>query len=156
VPSPACSWWASGASSGERSPGVATVGLSTFAVAGLLNACPADLPGESTTWHGVVHGIGFISTMLAILLGFTASGLALRDNPDWRHWRLLGWLPVLFGVMALTKLGLPGDTGWYLFLVLAFGWFTAIGTRLYQLARRDTARTPAGTQAATAQAPGLL
>lgn len=134
---------------------VATFGLGLFTVAGALNACPTDLPGEPATWHGTAHQIGFMVTMLSILIGFSASGLALRDNPDWRGWRLLGFTPVLLLLIAFTGLGLPGDTSWYVFLVIAFGWFAAMGVRLLQVQRFSTEREPSPAMAQAA-APGLL
>lgn len=133
---------------------VATGGLGVFALAGLFNAFTTDLPGEPITWHGWLHGFGFLGTMLGMLIGFTASGLALRDNPDWRGWQLMGAVPVLLVVTAFTGLGLPGDTSWYVFLVLGFGWFSVMGLRLHQIAARDE---PAPTRAGvTAASPGML
>lgn len=133
--------------------GIATFGLLLFAFAGLLNACKTDLPHEAATWHGVAHGIGFMLTMLGILIGFSASGLALRGNDDWRGWRLMGLTPVLLLVIAFTSLGMPGDTSWYVFLVIGFGWFSVMGGRLWYLAgtRRTVSR-----DLAPAAAPGLL
>ena len=132
---------------------VATTGLGLFAVAGVLNAFPTDQTGEPSTWHGWLHGFGFLGTMLGALIGFTAAGLALRGNPAWRGWRLMGAVPGVLLLIGFTGLGLPGDTSWYPFLVLVFGWFSVMGWRLLQLCA-PVQRAPAPTP--TAASPGLL
>lgn len=134
---------------------VATVGLGTFALAGLFNACPTDLPGEPHTWHGTVHLVGFVLTMLGMLVGYSAAGLALRGNPDWRGWRWLGWTPALLLLIAFTNLGLTGERGWFVFLVVGFGWSCPMGLRLLQL-DRVASPAPAGVPLTDAASPGLL
>jgi hypothetical protein len=134
---------------------VATAGFGLFMAGALLNIAPTDLPGEPSTWHGVTHDVGFLMVLLSTVIAFSASGLALRGNPDWRRWRLLGWTPVALFAIAATGAGLPGDLGFYLFLVIALGWYAIMGGRLLMLdraqgSRRATARVP------DAAAPGLL
>ena len=120
---------------------VATAGLSLFSVAMFLSAVPGDLPGEKTSWHGDVHDFGFLCFLVSMVVGFSASGLALRGNPDWRGWRLFGWAPVVLFVVAITNAGLPGDVGFGLFLVLGLSWYGFMGSHLLALSR--TAAEPA-------------
>jgi Protein of unknown function (DUF998) len=134
---------------------VATAGLALASVGPLLNVCQTDLPGEPTTWHGTAHGIGFLIFLLSIPIAFAASGLALRDNPDWRGWRLLGWTPVVLVLIAFTGAGLPGDVSFYVFLAVAFGWYAAMGARLLALDRATSDQLVA-SPVPDAAAPGLL
>lgn len=53
---------------------IATGGLGVFAVAGLFNAFTTDLPGESISWHGWLHGFGFLGTLLGMLVGSQRPG----------------------------------------------------------------------------------
>ena len=41
-------------------------------------------------------------------------------------------------VIAFTGVGLPGDVSFYVFLVIAFGWYAAMGARLLVLDRAPT------------------
>jgi hypothetical protein len=135
--------------------GVATAGFCLFVIGVLVNIAPTDLPGEPTTWHGNAHVIGFLITVLGMVIAYSASGLALRGNPAWRHWRLLGWTPVLMVLIFLGGGLLPGDLGFCLFLAVGFGWFTVMGGRLLAVDRaaRDDRAVAALPDAA---APGLL
>ena len=137
------------------SGGVATVGFGLFTLGMLLNVGQTDLGEEPLTWHGTMHGIGFVMTLLSMAIAFSASGLALRDNPDWRGWRLLGWTPLPMVVIAFTGAGLPGDTGFYLFLAVGFGWYAVMGARMLALDRSVSEPRVASAVPNTA-APGLL
>jgi hypothetical protein len=134
---------------------VATAGFALASLGPLLNVCETDLPGEPSTWHGTAHGIGFAIFLLSIPIAFGASGLALRGNPSWRGWRLLGWTPIVLLVIAFTGVGLPGDVSFYVFLVIAFGWYAAMGARLLVLDRAPTDHRVA-SPVPEAAAPGLL
>lgn len=134
---------------------VATAGFGLFIVAVLVNISPTDLPGEPATWHGNAHDIGFLVVLLSMAIAYSASGLALRGNPAWRGWRLLGWTPLLLLVIAFTGAGLPGELGFYLFLVVAFGWYTLMGGRLLAVDRATSDRRVA-VQVHDAASPGLL
>jgi Protein of unknown function (DUF998) len=68
----------------RRSGMVATVALGMFAVAAVFNAMPTDPPGEPQSWHGILHGIGFLMTMLGALAGFVVVGLSVRGASGWR------------------------------------------------------------------------
>lgn len=135
----------------RRAGRVATVALTAYVASFALLAFPTDVESETPqTWHGWLHGIGFVALLLSMFVGYASTGLALRGNHDWHGWRLLlgGW-PVLLLVAMFTGFGLPGDTGWYLFLVLAFAWPAVAGARLRQLAQDAPPghRRPAGRTA---------
>lgn len=113
---------------------VATVGLGSVAVSGLFSAFPTDLPGEATSWHGVLHGIGFVLLMLGCAVAFLGSGLALRSAPSWRgYWVYsLANLPLAIAVSAaLTPFG---QVGFYGLVFVLLAWFGVMGYRLRQLA----------------------
>ena len=134
--------------------GVATAGFSLFVIGVLVSIALTDLPGEPTTWHGNAHVIGFLIAVLGMVIAYSASGLALRGNPDWRHWRLLGWTPVLMVLIFLGGGLLPGDVGFCLFILVGFGWFTVMGGRLLAVDR--AARDDRAVALPEAAAPGLL
>ena len=122
----------------RRASRIATVALAVYVASFVLLAFPTDVRTESpVSWHGWLHGFGFIGLLLSMLVGYAAAGAALRGNDDWRGWRAVaGWWPVLLVLAMFTGFGLPGDTGWYLFLVLAFAWPAIVGLRLVRLAAR--------------------
>ena len=115
---------------------IATPALAVYVASFVLLAFPTDVRTEEpVTWHGWLHVAGFVGLLLSMLVGYAASGAALRGNEDWRGWRaVIGWWPLLLVLTMFTGLGLPGDTGWYLFLVLAFAWPAIVGLRLVRLA----------------------
>jgi uncharacterized protein DUF998 len=114
---------------------VATLALGAFGLAGLLNAFPTSLPGEPGGIANTLHTIGFIATMLGALIGIAAAGLALRGAPSWRGWWIYSVLtPPAVLVCFINPLGLPGDSPFYVGLVLMFGWFGAMGARLLRTA----------------------
>ncbi|HZI97498.1 MAG TPA: DUF998 domain-containing protein [Actinomycetales bacterium] len=116
---------------------VATVALGMFGVAGLLNAVPTSLPGEEATLAGTLHFIGFLMTMLGGVVGTLAAGLALRGDPAWRGWWVYSVLtPVGMVASATGLLGTPSDSGFYVLLLLLFGWFGVMGARLYRVTSR--------------------
>jgi hypothetical protein len=133
---------------------VATAGLGLFTLGMLLSAVPGDLPKEAVSWHGNVHDLGFMLFVLSTLVGYSASGLALRGNPAWRGWTLFGWTPLLLVAIAFTNLGLPGDVGFCVFLALGVGWFSVMGGRLLALDREASGHR--GSQLPEAASPGLL
>ena len=134
---------------------VATAGFALFPVAMLLSMFPTDLPGEPTTWRGNVHVFGFLVAVVSAVFGYGGSGLALRGNPAWRGWRLLGWTPALMVVLVVIGDLLPGDLGFYLFVATIFGWYSVMGAHLLALDRAGRDR-PVPAHVPDAAAPGLL
>jgi hypothetical protein len=134
---------------------VATAGLAIFSLGTVMNAGTTDLGDEPATMSGRVHVIGFGLVLLGALVAYPASGLALRGNPAWRHWRLLGWWPVLLVAVAFTNLGLPGDLGFCVFVVLIWVWYALMSGHLLAVDRAGTVR-PVSTPLPNAAAPGLL
>lgn len=93
------------------------------------------VPGP-TSWHGVVHGVSFFAVLFGTVLGMLFGGAALRREPGWRRW---GWSTIAFGcwqVLVFTVGGglLPGDAGFYVFLLGLFGWVFLTGRRLVHAA----------------------
>jgi hypothetical protein len=117
----------------RRSGMVATVALGVFALAGLLNAMPTDLPGEPQSWHGVLHGIGFLMTMLGALVGFVAVGLALRGAGEWDGYTTYSILTTPLAVVIGFGLAFLGQYSFYLMLTIMLIWFGVIGFRMWRL-----------------------
>jgi hypothetical protein len=123
----------------RRSGAVATGGLAAVAASGLFSMFFTDLPGGDTTWHGLLHGIGFLLLMLGSAVAFVASGLALRGPPAWQGYRVfsLATLPLAAVVtVAATPLG---QVAFYLLVTVMLAWFAVMGFRLRQLAGSATA-----------------
>ena len=72
----------------RRLPGiVASAAFGAASLGALLSVFAIDLPGEPASWHGWLHGIGFVLLLLGNLIAFVAAGLGLRDAPGWgRVW----------------------------------------------------------------------
>jgi hypothetical protein len=134
---------------------VATVGLAVLSLGTIMNAGTTDLGDEPSTMSGTVHVTGFALVLIGALFTYPATGLALRGNPDWRCWRLLGWWPVLLVAVAFTNLGLPGDLGFCVFVVLVWVWFALMSGRLLAIERAGRVR-PESAPLPNAAAPGLL
>ena len=134
---------------------VATVGFALFSLGTIMNAGTTDLGDEPATLSGNVHVIGFGLVLLGALVAYAATGLALRGNPAWRGWRLLGWWPVLLFAVAFTNLGLPGDLGFCVFVVLVWVWYALMSWHLRAVDRAATVR-PDSAPLPNAAAPGLL
>ena len=132
---------------------VATVGLAIFSLGTIMNAGTTDLGDEPSTLSGTMHVTGFGLVLLGAKLAYPATGLALRGNPDWRRWRLLGWWPVLLVAVAVTNLGLPGDLGFCMFVVVGT-WYALMGGRLLAVDRAGS--VPRSRAVPNAAAPGLL
>jgi hypothetical protein len=113
---------------------VASIALGAFALAGLLNAMPTDLPAEPPSWHGILHGIGFVLTMLGTLIGFVAAGLALRGAPRWRGYATYSIVTALLAVLAGFALTPLGQYAFYVLLSIMLVWFGVMGFRMRQLA----------------------
>ncbi len=134
---------------------VATVGFAVFSVGTIMNAGTTDLGDEAATLSGTVHVMGFLLVLFGALVAYPASGLALRGNPAWRRWRLLGWWPVLLVAVAFTSLGLPGDLGFCVFVALVWIWYALMGGRLLAVDRAGSAQ-PEPAPLPNAAAPGML
>lgn len=134
---------------------VATVGLAVFSLGTIMNAGTTDLGDEPSTLSGTVHVTGFVLVLLGALVAYPATGLALRGNPAWRRWRLLGWWPVLLFAVAVTNLGLPGDLGFCIFVALVWIWYALMSGHLLAVDRASGVR-PDPAPLPNVAAPGLL
>jgi Protein of unknown function (DUF998) len=112
---------------------VATAGLASVAVSGAVSAFPTDLPGEEMSWHGLLHGIGFILLMLGSAVAFVSAGLALRSAPRWRGYWVYSLLNLPLAVVVSIGLSPLGQVSFYGLVVVILAWFAVMGYRLRQL-----------------------
>ena len=114
---------------------VATGALAVVVLSGALSAFPTDLPGEAASWHGALHGLGFVCLMVGNLIAFIASGLALRGAPDWAGF----WVySVINAPAAVVTLFLPlGQPSFYAAVTLMLAWYAVLGAQLYRLAGKS-------------------
>lgn len=113
---------------------VATIGLGAVALAGVLSAFPTDLPGEPASWHGLLHGIGFLLLMLGNLVAFLAVGLALRGAPSWGRLWIYSLANAAVAVLVAIVLAPLGQVSFYLLLVVLLSWYAVLGARMHRLA----------------------
>ncbi len=111
---------------------VARVLLTLVGVAMCTSTFRTDPVPGPTSWHGAIHAVSFFVAVLGSVLGLFFAGTALRREPGWRRW---GTGTLAFGVwqvLAFTVVGglLPGDGGFYVFLLGLLGWFSLTGRRL--------------------------
>ena len=123
----------------RRSGAVARVGVAAVALAGALSAFNTDLPGEAMSWHGLIHGIGFVLLMLGSVVTFIASGLALRGAPAWKGYVAYSLLNPVLAVVVSVVLTPFGQVAFYALVAVLLGWFAVMGMRLWQLAKRARA-----------------
>ncbi|MGN6578215.1 MAG: DUF998 domain-containing protein [Nocardioides sp.] len=113
---------------------VASIALAAVAVSGILSAFPTDLPSEEATWHGLLHGIGFLLMMLGSAVAFVASGLALRSAPPWRGYWIYSLMNVPLALGVTIALSPWGQPSFYGLVVVVLAWYGVMGARLRRLA----------------------
>lgn len=113
---------------------VATVGLGAVVLAGLLLAFPTDLPGEPSSWHGSLHGVGFLLLVAGNLVAFVASGFALRSAPGWGLQWVYSVANAPAAILVLIALAPLDQVSFYGFVVVLLAWYAVLGARMYRLA----------------------
>ena len=113
---------------------VATAGFGAAALGGLLSAFPTDLPGEPASWHGFLHGAGFVLLMLGNLVAFVAAGLALRDAPGWGRLWVYSIANALAAVLVTVVLAPLDQVAFYAAIVVMLAYYGVLGLRMYRLA----------------------
>jgi hypothetical protein len=113
---------------------VATIGLAAVGLSGILSAFVTDLPGESSTWHGMLHGVGFLLLMLGAAVTFVASGLALRGAPGWKGYWVYSLMNVPLAIAVAAALSIFDQVSFYGLVTVLLSWFAIMGWRLRQLA----------------------
>jgi hypothetical protein len=108
----------------------------------LLSVFPTDTgpPNAPATWHGTIHGIGFIVAFLPLVLSMFFLAVSVRGDS---HWNGYGWIGPVVGVIALLSFfGLAAvmpasmdQIPFYLTLVVLFAGISLIGFRLRSLLR---------------------
>jgi len=112
--------------------------------------------GPVTTLHGVLHGLGFLIIFGSLIIALLLIGGQLRAIAAWRG---AGWYTMMTGMLTLGVLILSAAladplqlTGLFqrILVVIAFGWYVVMGSRLVVYARAQERR--AGRNAS----PGAL
>ena len=85
------------------SAGVARASFVVVALSGVLLAFPTDLPGEGFSWHGAIHGVGFVLLLLGCVTATLASGLALRGAQGWRGYGVYSLLTAVVAVLGRPR-----------------------------------------------------
>jgi hypothetical membrane protein len=113
------------------------VGLAIFG-AGIF---PTDLKGAPETEAGGLHNLLFLVMMLALILSYCFSALALRRQAGWRAYaRYTALMPVLVFALLAVFIIMGSDPGDPLYSIagiiqrallgLAFGWISVTAGRL--------------------------
>jgi hypothetical protein len=109
---------------------IATIGLAAVGLSGLFSAFFTDLPGEPVSWHGELHGIGFLLLMLGSAVTFVASGLALRGAPGWQGYWVYSLMNAPLAIAVAAALSPVGQVSFYGFVTVLLAWFAVMGMRL--------------------------
>lgn len=119
----------------HRRPGIlARIGFGTAALGGLLSAFPTDLPGEPASWHGLLHGLGFVLLMGGNLVSSVAAGLALRDAQGWGRLWLYSVASAVAAVLLSIVLAPLDQVAFYATVVVMLAYYGVLGLRMYRLA----------------------
>ena len=116
----------------RRSARIAAALMTVMAVALVASAAPTDedFGADPSTWHGWTHGLAFVVLVLCSVVTPLVLARALRGVPGWRPFAPLS---VAVAGLCVVSLAVPSQLGFYAFLVLVFGWFTALAARFYRL-----------------------
>jgi hypothetical membrane protein len=90
----------------------------------LLGAGNIDREGADTTWHGVVHGIGFFLASPASLVAMFVLARVLRRDPSWAALgRLTRWAAVVaLLAFVLAFMDVVEPVTFRLFVAVLLGW----------------------------------
>jgi hypothetical protein len=132
-----------------RPGALARVGPVLMGIAGfglLLSIFPTDTgpPNAPMTWHGAIHGIGFIVFLFPLVLSMFFLGVSFRGDPGWRGYMWLG--PAVGAIALIAFIGLAAilpasvdQIPFYVTLIVLFAGITVIGLRLRSLAEDESA-----------------
>ncbi|MBF4764386.1 DUF998 domain-containing protein [Nocardioides islandensis] len=105
-----------------RAVAVGLVGLMGMGIT--LSAARLDASmirqGDPVTWHGLLHGLMFLVVLFSAMTAPLAVALAARRTPGLSRLAKVSALAPLAFVAALASH--QGQLGFYVFLVLLFGW----------------------------------
>jgi hypothetical membrane protein len=98
----------------------------------LLGAGNIDPEGADTTWHGVVHGIGFFLATPAALAAMFVLARVFRSDPGWSKFgRLTLWTAVAaLLAFLLAFMDVLEPLTFRLFVAVALGWVMLASARL--------------------------
>jgi hypothetical protein len=116
----------------KRASSVAVLLLALLGVALLLAAFRVDTPmlrgGNPDTWHGWIHGIGFLLIIATGVLAPLTMALAVRRDPGWRP---IAVLSLATSALFVVFLLLPwGNATFLMAIVTLFAWITSVAVRL--------------------------
>jgi hypothetical protein len=113
---------------------IATVALAAVVLSGVLSAFPTDLPGEAASWHGALHGLGFVVLLGGNLVVFVAAGLALRGAPEWGRYWVYSIVNALAMVLAFIVLAPLDQVAFYAVVTVMLSWYAVVGARIHRIA----------------------
>jgi hypothetical protein len=116
----------------KRPSSVAVLLLALLGVALLLAAFRVDTPmlrgGNPNTWHGWIHGIGFLLIIATGVLAPLTMALAVRRDPGWRP---IAVLSLATSALFVVFLLLPwGNATFLMAIVTLFAWIASVAVRL--------------------------
>jgi MFS superfamily sulfate permease-like transporter len=116
------------------------VGVAGAAAVGLV--FETDPPDVEETWHGLAHGLAYLTWLGAIVLAYPLVWWRVRGHPAWRE--APRWPSALALLLFPPALLLPSDesSGNYLFFAAVLTPLAAIGIRLALGARRSLTGPP--------------
>jgi hypothetical protein len=107
----------------------APVLLGIAGVAAGMLAFETDPPDRDETWHGLIHGWAFVTSLASLVLSYPFTWWRLRGDPVWRTAR---W-PTLLALLLFPPVLLLPDSesgGNYIFFAVAMTPLAAIAIRM--------------------------
>jgi hypothetical protein len=108
----------------------------------LLSVFPTDNgpPKAPATWHGEIHGIGFIVAFLPLVLSMFFLAVSARGDARWTGYAWIGPVVGVIGLLAFIGLAavMPASVDqipFYITLVVLFAGISLIGLRVRSLAQ---------------------
>ena len=121
----------------RRLPGiVASAAFGAASLGALLSVFATDLPGEPASWHGWLHGIGFVLLLLGNLIAFVAAGLGLRDAPGWGRVCVYSVANAPAAILVTVALFPFDQVSFYASIVVMLAYYGVLGLRMRRLAAR--------------------
>ena len=121
----------------RRLPGiVASAAFGAASLGALLSVFATDLPGEPASWHGWLHGIGFVLLLLGNLIAFVAAGLGLRDAPGWGRVWVYSVANAPAAILVTVALFPFDQVSFYASIVVMLAYYGVLGLRMRRLAAR--------------------
>ncbi len=92
----------------------------------------ASVTGTPDTWHGVVHGVGFVMLIVLSLSAPIAAGFAVRRREGWSDLASVMFAVPAASVVLFAVESSVGDPAFLAYIAILFGWMALLARRLWR------------------------